>query len=75
MQAQKVLKKNYFILKNNVKFFIIIIIYWFYIVNNQIIKIKFERLSGSFAGTGDAFAAQVLAWLTILKDLKVFYII
>ena len=40
--------------------------------NNQIIKIKFARLIGSFAGTGDAFAAMVLAWLTILKDLKVY---
>lgn len=38
--------------------------------SNEIIKIKFDRLSGSFAGTGDAFAAMFLAWFTILKDLK-----
>ena len=39
--------------------------------SDHVIKIKFDRLSGSFAGTGDAFAAQFLAWFTILKDLKV----
>lgn len=38
--------------------------------SEHLIKIKFDRLSGSFAGTGDAFAAQFLAWFTVLKDLK-----
>lgn len=38
--------------------------------SHHLIKIKFDRLSGSFAGTGDAFAAQFLAWFTLLKDLK-----
>lgn len=38
--------------------------------SDKIIRIEFDRLAGSFAGTGDAFAAQFLAWNTILKDLK-----
>lgn len=38
--------------------------------SQHIIKIKFDRLAGSFAGTGDAFAAMFLAWFTKLKDLK-----
>ena len=38
----------------------------------HMIKIEFDRLAGTFYGTGDAFASMVLAWLTKLKDLKVF---
>ena len=38
---------------------------------NDIIKIEFNRLAGTYYGTGDAFAAMILAWLTKLKDLQV----
>jgi len=38
--------------------------------SNEVVKIEFERLAGTFAGTGDAFAAMFLAWFTIKKDLK-----
>ena len=39
--------------------------------DKNIIKIEFERLNGTFYGTGDAFAAMVLAWLSKLdNDLK-----
>ena len=41
--------------------------------NDHLIKIEFDRLNGTFTGTGDAFAAMVLAWLARLKDLKVFF--
>jgi pyridoxal/pyridoxine/pyridoxamine kinase len=37
----------------------------------NLIRIEFDRLPGTFYGTGDAFAAMILAWLTKLKDLKV----
>jgi len=37
----------------------------------HVIKIKFNRLAGTFAGTGDAFAAMFLAWYTKLGNLKV----
>jgi hypothetical protein len=36
-----------------------------------VIKIRFNRLAGTFAGTGDAFAAMFLAWYTKLGNLKV----
>lgn len=42
--------------------------------SNEIVKIEFERLAGTFAGTGDAFAAMFLAWFTITKDLKVIFL-
>ncbi|CAF0898403.1 unnamed protein product [Brachionus calyciflorus] len=38
--------------------------------NDNIIKIEFDRLPGTFYGTGDAFAAMLFAWLTKLNDLK-----
>jgi pyridoxal/pyridoxine/pyridoxamine kinase len=37
----------------------------------NLIQIEFDKLPGTFYGTGDAFAAMVLAWLTRLNDLKV----
>jgi len=37
----------------------------------HVIKIRFNRLAGTFAGTGDAFAAMFLAWYTKLGNLKV----
>jgi pyridoxal/pyridoxine/pyridoxamine kinase len=37
----------------------------------NLIQIEFDKLPGTFFGTGDAFAAMVLAWLTRLNDLKV----
>ena len=40
--------------------------------SDYVIKIKFDRLAGSFAGTGDTFAAMFLAWFTRLDDLKVY---
>ena len=40
--------------------------------SDHTIEIEFDRLPGTFYGTGDAFAAMVLAWLTRLNyDLKV----
>jgi len=36
--------------------------------SDQIIEIEFKRLPGTFYGTGDAFAAMVLAWLTRLGN-------
>lgn len=38
--------------------------------DKHVIKIEFGRLTGTFYGTGDAFAAMILAWLTKLNDLK-----
>ena len=38
--------------------------------DSNLIQIEFEKLPGTFYGTGDAFAAMVLAWYTKLKDLK-----
>lgn len=48
---------------------------WFFFTldDNDIIQIEFDRLSGTFYGTGDAFAAMLLAWLTRLNDLKVIF--
>lgn len=40
--------------------------------DENLIQIEFDKLQGVFYGTGDAFAAMVLAWLTRLKDLKVY---
>ena len=42
--------------------------------SDNLIKIEFDRMVGTFYGTGDAFAAMVLAWLTKLKDLKVCFL-
>ncbi len=48
---------------------------WFFCKGDKnLIKIEFDRLSGSFTGTGDAFASMVFAWYTKLNDLKVFII-
>lgn len=37
----------------------------------DVIRIEFDQLTGTFYGTGDAFAAMFLSWLTKLKNLKV----
>ena len=48
-----------------------IFLFWNKIKDDQnIIKIEFNRLPGTFYGTGDAFASMVFAWLTKLRDLK-----
>lgn len=36
----------------------------------EIIKIDFDRVHGSFSGTGDAFAAMLIAWLSKLDNMK-----
>ncbi|RNA16759.1 pyridoxal kinase [Brachionus plicatilis] len=36
----------------------------------DVIRIEFDQLTGTFYGTGDAFAAMFLSWLTKLNNLK-----
>jgi len=38
--------------------------------DDKIITIEFERIPGTYYGTGDAFAAMLLAWLAKLDNLK-----
>jgi pyridoxal/pyridoxine/pyridoxamine kinase len=40
----------------------------------NLIQIEFDKLPGTFYGTGDAFAAMVIAWFTRLNDLKVSFV-
>lgn len=45
--------------------------FWFLDGKNEVYKVQFQKLNAVFVGTGDLFAACLLAWLEKDKDLKV----